>query len=136
MSAERYHDGERDYREPEKYELGDMETNVFLLIRGEYRDLLHQLFRREADGCVFFGGAHSRELLADLERLAEWTEFIDYLMEGSVRYSLRASDVPEGLVLAVQLNGTSRDRLVVTFLQKHIRAVGLEALLMADEPTA
>jgi len=69
---------------------------VFLIV-GEYRDLLNRLFRREEGGRVRIGTALSREPLTDLGRLAEWTEFADYIMEGGVSYFLRAREVADGL---------------------------------------
>ncbi len=98
------------------------------LVRGEYRDLLQRLFRHEEGGRVSLGTALSREPLADLDHLAEWTEFGDYIMEGGVSYSLRAREAPDGLALAVRLKGMNRDQYVASSLKSYIRWVGLEAV--------
>ena len=70
--------------------------------------------------------------MADLDQLAEWTEFGDYIMEGGVSFSLRTLEAPDGLTLAVRLNGMNRDQYVAAALESYIRWVGLEAVPLED----
>jgi hypothetical protein len=97
------------------------------LVHGEYSDILERLFRHDPDGRVLLGTAQSREPFANLGALAEWTEFSDYIMEGGVRYALRVSRVPDGLVVEVQLKGMNRDRFVASSLKAYIGWESLEA---------
>jgi hypothetical protein len=103
------------------------EVSVFV-VRGQYWDVLHRLFRHEKDGRVWLGTAHNREPLADFGRLAEWTEFSDYIMEGGVIYAIRVREVTDGLELAVRLKGMNRDRYVAASLNSYIQWAGLQAV--------
>jgi hypothetical protein len=96
------------------------------LVRGEYRDLMRRLFRHEG-GRVRLGTALSLEPVTDLDRLAEWTEFGDCILEGVVNYSLRVREVPDGLALAVRFKGMNRDNYVAPALRSYIRWEGLGA---------
>lgn len=102
------------------------------LVRGKYRELLRRLFRHELGGRVSLGTALSREPLTDVDHLAEWTEFDDYIMEGGVSFSLRTSETPDGLALAVRLKGMNRDQYVAAALMSYFRWVGLEAVPVGD----
>jgi hypothetical protein len=95
-----------------------------LIIAGKFTDVLHGLFRLEADGHVRFGPARSCDPLASLDTLEGWQLFDDYVMEGFVRYKVRALPHPRGLRLDVQLTGTDRDRFVLAFIRDYIRWAG------------
>ena len=60
-----------------------------VIVQGEFADLLPRLFGLE-DGHLRFGPARSRDPAETREVLSNWCIFDDYVMEGFVRYSLRA----------------------------------------------
>jgi hypothetical protein len=97
-------------------------------VSGEYHNLLAILFPPAPEGRVSFGWATSTEPIPDLVRLADWTPFRDYIMEGFVFYSVRARAMPSGLSLEVRLKGSNRDRYVAPSVKDYIRWAGLEAV--------
>ncbi len=102
------------------------------VVTGDYHELLPRLFSAAPDGRVSFGWATSTEPIPDLARLAEWTAFRDYIMEGFVFYSIRARAVPSGLALELRLTGSNRDEHVAPSIRQYIRWAGLEAVRRED----
>lgn len=98
-----------------------------LLVRGEYEDVLRRLFLRTDEGRIRLGVAQSSDVVPDLHALTAWTDFRDYVMEGSVSYAIRVSEVAEGLALDVRLKGMNRDQYVAFSLKNYIRGAGFEA---------
>ena len=106
-----------------------------VIVQGEFADLLPRLFGLE-DGHLRFGPARSRDPAQTQDALSNWRMFDDYMMEGFVRYSLRARPHPRGLLLEIQLAGTRLDRFVDPFVRTYIGWAGLSCCDadIADEP--
>ena len=101
---------------------------MLLLVPGEYSEVLRILFRRGEDGRVAFGPAQSMQSIlsvSSFEALEDWLEFDDYIMEGNVRYDLRARPHPRGLLLEIRLKGSARDKHVGQFVGDYVRWAGL-----------
>jgi hypothetical protein len=96
-----------------------------LLVPGAYSEVLPTLFQRAEDGRLAFGPAQSVMTAVSLEALADWVEFHDYMMEGHVRYDLRARPDPRGLLLDIRLKGDVRDKHVEPFVANYVRWAGL-----------
>jgi hypothetical protein len=99
-----------------------------MIVAGKFTEVLQGLFRLEQDGHVRFGPARSCDPLASLEALSDWRMFEDYVMEGFVRYALRARPHAQGLRLDVQFTGTNRDRFVGPFVRDYVRWAGFVPL--------
>jgi hypothetical protein len=106
-----------------------------VIVPGEFADLLPRLFGLE-DGHLRFGPARSRDPAETQDALSNWCMFDDYMMEGFVRYSLRARPHPRGLLLEIQLADTRLDRFVEPFVRTYIGWAGLSCCDadIADEP--
>jgi len=106
-----------------------------VIVPGEFADLLPRLFGLE-DGHLRFGPARSRDPAETQDALSNWCMFDDYMMEGFVRYSLRARPPPRGLLLEIQLADTRLDRFVEPFVHTYIGWAGLTCCDadIADEP--
>lgn len=103
----------------------DHQVDAALVVAGDFADVLQRLFQLDQDRHLRFGPARSRESPASLDALSRWCVFDDYIMEGVVRYALRAAPHADGLRLEVQLAGTARDRFVVPFVRDYIKWAGL-----------
>jgi len=99
------------------------------IMAGDFADVLHRLFRLDQERHLRFGPARSQCPAAGLDALSRWCMFDDYVMEGTVRYGLRARPHPDGLLLEVQLTGTQRDCFVVPFVLDYIKWAGFAAPL-------
>jgi hypothetical protein len=106
-----------------------------VIVPGEFADLLPRLFGLE-DGHLQFGPARSRDPAETQDALSNWCMFDDYVMEGFVRYSLRARPHSRGLLLEIQLAGTRLDRFVDPFVRTYIGWAGLSCCNadIADKP--
>ncbi|MGL4420860.1 MAG: hypothetical protein ACRCZF_09370 [Gemmataceae bacterium] len=106
-------------------------------VAGQYPELLARLFPMAADGHLEFGSARSAVPVAGAASVAEWVEFSDYIMEGFVRYTLRAVPSAAGLRLDVRLSGTNRDQYVGPSMRSYIGWAGLSlvAVPAADQDT-
>ena len=97
-------------------------------VSGDYLDLLPRLFPKASDGHISFGWAKSTEPVPDLARLADWTAFRDYIMEGFVFYFVRVRALPSGLALEVRLTGSNRDGYVAPSIRQYLRWAEVEAV--------
>jgi hypothetical protein len=96
-----------------------------LLVPGAYPEVLRTLFQCGEDGRLVFGSARGVIAVSSLEVLADWVEFRDYIMEGHVRYDLRARPDPRGLLLDIRLKGDVRDKHVESFVARYVGWTGL-----------
>jgi hypothetical protein len=97
------------------------------IVAGDFADVLRRLFQLDPERHLRFGPARSQCPAASLDALSRWCVFDDYVMEGTVRYGLRARSHPGGLLLEVQLTGMQRDRFVVPFVRDYIKWAGFAA---------
>ena len=95
-----------------------------LIVAGNFIEVLPGLFRLDDQRHVRFGSARSRSPVGDIDALSNWCMFDDYLMEGGVRYALRARPHAEGLVLEIRLAGTNRDHFVAAFVRDYVKWAG------------
>jgi hypothetical protein len=95
-----------------------------LIVSGHFTEVLAKLFRLEQDAHVRFGPARSCDPVTSLAALSHWCPFDDYVMEGGVRYALRARPHAEGLMLEIQLTGSNRDRFVHHFVRDYVKLAG------------
>lgn|SRR5579871_6391301 len=99
-----------------------------LIVAGKFADVLQGLFQHGEDGYLHFGSARSREPSASSEAVTSWCMFEDCIMEGHVRYALRASPHGRGLKLEVQLTGSNRDRFVRDFVRNYVEWAGFQPI--------
>jgi hypothetical protein len=95
-----------------------------VIVPGKFADLLPKLFDLD-EGHLRFGPARSRNPAETRDALSNWCMFDDYMMEGFVRYALRARPHARGLLLEIQLAGTKLDRFVDPFVRTYIGWAGL-----------
>jgi hypothetical protein len=103
-----------------------------IVVPGIFAKVLQALFTHE-EGHLRFGPARSKGRAASCEAVTDWLVFDDYIMEGGVRYALRARPHPEGLALDVALAGTVRDRFVLEFVAMYVRWAGLTPIMPTGE---
>jgi hypothetical protein len=106
---------------------------VVFAVAGDPAVVLRTLFRSAADGHLRFGPAGvSVDPVGDLSALAGSVEFRDYVLEGFVRYRLRAAATPTGLRIEVELAaesaGTTRGRSLGWLVRFNVACGGLTAV--------
>ena len=101
----------------------------YLLVVGQYEELLRKIFRCDANGHIEFGMAHSIGPANGIEALVNRIEFRDYIMEGFVKYFLRVVPVANGLQLEIELTGMNRDKYVLSGVQAYISWAGLSSVV-------
>lgn len=99
-----------------------------LLALGDPHVLLPKLFRQGDDGHLSFGPACSVAPVTAAAMLGAWVAFDDNIMEGHVRYDLRARRHPRGLLLEIRLSGSNRDQHVPWFVAEYMRWAGCPAV--------
>jgi hypothetical protein len=95
-----------------------------IVVAGNFTEVLPGLFRLDDERHLRFGPARSRNPVQTLDALSNWCMFDDHIMEGGVRYALRARPHAEGLTLEIQLTGTNRDHFIPPFVRDYIRWAG------------
>jgi hypothetical protein len=86
---------------------GGVEVVLFIL-KGDPDTVLRSLFLQAADGRLHFAPAGLSTIpVSDISALREGVEFRDYVLEGFVRYTLRATSAALGLVIEVEPVGES-----------------------------
>jgi hypothetical protein len=95
-----------------------------LIVAGNFTEVLRGLFHLDDERHLRFGPARSCGPVDTPDALSNWCMFDDYIMEGGVRYALRANPHAEGLILEIQLTGTNRDRFVPAFVRDYVRWAG------------
>jgi hypothetical protein len=91
-------------------------------------DPLPLLFEAGADGRLHFGFAGtSRDEITFAQLLQSESEFVGYVMEGFVRYSVTATRMPEWLILAITSAGNARDPYLALLVEHQFKASGCNA---------
>lgn len=95
-------------------------------LRGEPEAIVNRLFHAD-EGHLRFGSAGRTTTPASLVQVwGDGVEIRDYIMEGFVKYRIRAEKTTDGVQLEVQKFGTNRDQHVDSSVKHYIRSLGFE----------
>jgi hypothetical protein len=111
---------------------------VVFAVAGDPAVVLRRLFRPAADGHLRFGSAGvSVDPVGDVSAVAHGVEFRDYVLEGFVRYRLRAVATSAGLRVEVEPGArsadTPRERTIEWLVRFNFASGGLTAVASSAE---
>ena len=92
-------------------------------------EALRRLFRADSDDKILFGISG----FTNLEGLPVvgndcWIDVKDYLMEGTIQYSVRTESRNNHCVLMIRLTGSNRDRYMASHISHNLKQFAIEQI--------